>query len=101
MQGSSVGRMARAAAGVVEAQEGAQRGARKAHRSSTNSAMLVCGGGGLPIEANHAPIESALPKYATRPIESTMQLSKPAKLEAGGWWIVHMMMMERASATRP
>ena len=24
-----------------------------------------------------------------------------AKPEAGGWWIVHMMMMERASATRP
>ena len=48
----------------------------------------------MPIEANHAPIESALPKYATRPIESTMQLSKPAKTEAGGWWIVHMMMME-------
>eukprot|EP00964_Phaeocystis_antarctica_P159834 scaffold131048_cov33-Phaeocystis_antarctica.AAC.1 len=28
-----------------------------------------------------------------------MQLSKPAKTEAGGWWIVHTMMMERASAT--
>jgi hypothetical protein len=60
--------------------------------------MLVSGGGALPTEAKYSPIDSALPKYATRPIESTMQLSKPAKTEAGGWWIVHAIVMARAWA---
>ena len=42
---------------------------------------------------------AALPKYATRPMESTMTLSKPAKTDAGGWWIVHATAMFCSRAT--
>mmetsp|Transcript_5863 Transcript_5863/g.24862 ORF Transcript_5863/g.24862 Transcript_5863/m.24862 type:complete len:230 (+) Transcript_5863:4245-4934(+) len=58
-------------------------------KSRMNSAGLVSTGGGNPTFARYAPIFLALPKYATRPMLSTMVLSKPANTLAGGWWIVH------------
>ena len=58
-----------------------------------NSAGLVSAVGAWPMPARYAFILAALPKYATRPMESTMTLSKPAKTEAGGWWMVHTTAM--------
>ena len=62
-------------------------------RSRMNSAGLVSAVGAWPTLARYAFILAALPKYATRPMESTMTLSKPAKTEAGGWWMVHTTAM--------
>ena len=50
------------------------------------------------MEAKYSPIFWALPKYATRPAERIIALSKPAKTEAGGWWIVQTTAMFCATA---
>ena len=54
-------------------------------RSRINSAGLVSAVGGHPMDERYSPILAALPKYATRPMERIMVLSKPAKTDAGGW----------------
>ena len=58
-------------------------------RSRMNSAGLVSAVGAWSMPERYSFIFAALPKYATRPIERTITLSKPAKTDAGGWWIVH------------
>ena len=53
-------------------------------RSRMNSAGLVSAVGAWSMPERYSFIFAALPKYATRPIERTITLSKPAKTDAGG-----------------
>eukprot|EP00966_Prymnesium_polylepis_P070851 1646283-Prymnesium_polylepis.1 len=57
------------------------------------SAGFELAGRGFPTDSRYAPSADAFPRYANLPPVRKHTLSKPAKTDDDGWWIVQMMPM--------